>query len=175
MEMKITIYCLSILAGLLFITTQASAQSRTTSTTQDYTFAAGLKFGGYENGISGKYFMDNSTAIEGVLGFRNSGVVITGLYEINQEAFNIPELKFYYGFGAHIGAIGAGTYHRFGGGNEVYTKSQILLGADGVLGLEYMIPQSPIAVSLDLDPRIELATGPFFDIAPGLGVKYFFK
>jgi len=37
-----------------------------------------------------------------------------------------------------------------------------------------VIPKSPIALSLDLDPRAELATGPFFDIAPGLGVKYTF-
>ena len=175
--MKNTLY-LSILTVLFLISTKANSQSRTASTnanTQDYTFAAGLKFGGYENGISGKYFMNNTTSIEGVLGFRNSGVVITGLYEINQEAFNVPELKFYYGFGAHIGAIGSGNYRRFNGDSQIYHNSQILLGADGVLGLEYLIPQSPIAVSLDLNPRIELATGPFFDIAPGLGIKYFFK
>jgi len=169
--MKNFTYFLSILAALLFISVQSNAQS----TTQDYTFSAGLKFGGYENGISGKYFMDNSTAIEGVFGFRNNGVVITGLYELNQEAFNVPALKFYYGFGAHIGAIGNGTYTRYTGGKEVYSTNQILLGADGVIGLEYIIPNSPIAVSLDLNPRIEIATGPFFDIAPGLGVKYFFK
>jgi hypothetical protein len=37
-----------------------------------------------------------------------------------------------------------------------------------------VIPNSPIAVSLDLNPRLEIATGPFFDIAPGLGIKYTF-
>jgi hypothetical protein len=42
------------------------------------------------------------------------------------------------------------------------------------LGLEYKIPTAPIAISLDLNPRAELATGPFFDIAPGLGLKYTF-
>jgi len=172
--MKTTIY-LSFLIAFLFISTRSDAQSATASTTQNYTFSAGLKFGGYENGISGKYFIADNTALEGVLGFRNSGVVITGLYELNQEAFNVPALKFYYGFGGHIGAIGSGDYRRFGGGNEVYANNQILLGADGVIGLEYILPNSPIAVSLDLNPRIELATGPFFDIAPGLGVKYFFK
>jgi hypothetical protein len=101
-------------------------------------------------------------------------VVITGLYEIHQEAFGVKELKFYYGAGAHIGAIGSGLYRRFNGDDEYYNSSHILLGVDGVLGLEYVIPQSPIAVSLDLNPRAELATGPFFDIAPGLGIKYTF-
>ena len=149
------------------------AQS-TPAKTDDYQIAAGLKFGGYENGISGKYFMNNSTALEAILGFRQKGLVITGLYEIHQVAFNVPALKFYYGFGAHIGAIGSGTYKRFNGDNQIYANNQVLLGADGVIGLEYKIPDAPIAISLDLNPRIELATGPFVDIAPGLGIKYTF-
>ncbi len=173
--MKNFTYYLIVLTAFTFSATRSYAQSTSKSGTDDYTFSAGLKFGGYENGISAKYFIDNQTAIEGVLGFRGSGVVITGLYELNQEAFNVPALKFYYGFGGHIGAIGNGNYRRFSGNNELYTNNQILLGGDGVIGLEYILPNSPIAVSLDLNPRIEIATGPFFDIAPGLGVKYFFK
>lgn len=145
-----------------------------TSQAQSYQFAAGLKFGGYENGISGKYFAGNDVSLEGILGFRSGGVVITGLYEINQTAFNVAELKFYYGAGAHIGSVG-NTYQRFGGDGITSTNNQLLLGIDGVIGLEYMIPKSPIAVSLDLNPRIELASGPFVDLAPGLGVKYMFK
>jgi hypothetical protein len=165
--MKNTTYSLLFAVALLFFANQSKAQ--------DYTVAAGLKFGGYENGISGKYFMDKNTSLEGVLGFRQHGAVFTGLYEINQMAFNVPELKFYYGFGAHIGSMGAGQYKTFNGDYRYYTDAQLFLGVDGVVGLEYMIPQSPIAVSLDLNPRIELAAGPFVDLAPGLGVKYVFK
>ena len=155
-----------ILFSFLLISKRSSAQ--------DYKTAVGLKFGGYENGISAKYFTTNDVALEGLLGFRSHGVVITGLYELNQEAFGVKELKFYYGAGAHIGAVGSGLYRRFNGDDEYYNSSHILLGVDGVIGLEYVIPQSPIAVSLDLNPRVELATGPFFDIAPGLGIKYTF-
>ncbi|MCC8425092.1 hypothetical protein [Mucilaginibacter sp. UR6-11] len=165
--MKNTTYLLLIAVAFLFTTARSNAQ--------DYKAAAGLKFGGYENGISGKYFLDKSVALEGLLGFRQSGVVFTGLYEIHQEAFHVPELKFYYGFGAHIGSVGSGTYRTFNGDDRIYTKPQLLLGADGAIGLEYLIPNSPIAVSLDLNPRVELATGPFFDLAPGLGIKYIFK
>jgi hypothetical protein len=172
--MKNCCYFYVLLTVLLFFSTRSGAQT-VTSSTEDYTFSAGLKFGGYENGISGKYFIENHTAIEGVLGFRSGGVVISGLYELNMEAFNIPALKFYYGFGGHIGAIGSASYSTFLGSSETHSANQLLLGADGVIGLEYLIPQSPIAVSLDLNPPIELASGPFFDIAPGLGVKYFFK
>ena len=164
--MKKIIYCLSILCSFLLISRHSNAQ--------DYKTAVGLKFGGYENGISAKYFTLSNVALEGIIGFRDHGVVITGLYEMDQVAFGVPALKFYYGAGAHIGAVGSGVYQRFEGTNETYNKSQILLGIDGAIGLEYLIPQSPIAVSLDLNPRIELATGPFFDLAPGLGLKYTF-
>jgi hypothetical protein len=165
--MKNTTYSLLIAFAFLFFAKRSNAQ--------DYQVAAGLKFGGYENGISGKYFMDKNIALEGLLGFRQGGVVFTGLYEIHQEAFNVPALKFYYGFGGHIGSVGSGTYRTFSGNDYIYTKPQLLLGGDGVIGLEYLIPESPIAVSLDLNPRVELATGPFFDLAPGLGIKYVFK
>jgi hypothetical protein len=164
--MKKTIRCFIIITGFLFISKLSNAQG--------YTAAAGLKFGGFENGISIEYFTARNVALEGVLGFRSGGLVFTGLYEIHQEVFNVHELKFYYGAGAHLGAIGKGAYRRFNGDSQIFNKSQVLLGIDGVIGLEYVIPGSPIAVSLDLNPRAELATGPFFDIAPGLGIKYTF-
>jgi hypothetical protein len=156
----------SILLGTILFTANRS-------TAQNYQFAAGLKFGGYENGLSGKYFMTKDVALEGILGFRSGGVVITGLYEINMIAFDVPELKFYYGAGAHIGAINH-SYKRLGTSDRDEIGNQLLLGADGVIGLEYVIPKSPIAFSLDLNPRLELAHGPFFDLAPGLGIKYTF-
>jgi hypothetical protein len=143
------------------------------SEAQDYKTAVGLKFGGFENGPSIKYFMDSNTALEGILGIRSHGLVITGLYEIHQQAFDVPKLKFYYGFGAHVGSVGSGVYKRYGDDNY-YNNSHILLGADGVIGLEYKLPDAPIAFSLDLNPRLEVATGPFFDLAPGLGLKYTF-
>ena len=144
------------------------------SAAQDYKTAVGLKFGGYENGPSVKYFLDGGTALEGIVGLRSHGVVITGLYELHKPAFDVPFLKFYYGFGAHAGAVGAGTYRTFSGDNRIYTDNRLLLGADGLLGLEYKIQDAPIAISLDLNPRVEVATGPFFDVAPGLGLKYTF-
>jgi len=169
--MKTVVLSVAVLFSFMLMANKSLAQNSQDS--QDYKTAVGLKFGAYEDGISVKYFASPDISYEGILGFRDHGVVVTGLYEINQEAFNVPALKFYYGFGAHIGAEGKGDYQRLGN-DEYYNSSHILLGADGVLGLEYVIPQSPIAVSLDLNPRVELATGPFFDIAPGLGIKYVF-
>ncbi|MEO7214778.1 hypothetical protein [Mucilaginibacter sp.] len=154
-----------ILCSFLLIANRSQAQ--------DYKTAAGVKFGGYENGFSVKHFLDERTALEGIVGIRSHGAVLTGLYELHQPAFNTAGLKFYYGFGAHLGSIGKGNYRTFGN-DQYYDSNHILLGADGVLGLEYKIADAPIAVSLDLNPRLELATGPFFDLAPGLGLKYTF-
>src|SRR5665213_3037618 len=106
-----------ILGSFLLISKRSNAQ--------DYKTAVGLKFGGYENGISVKYFTTSFVALEGELGFRDNGVVITGLYEFHQEAFGLHELKFYYGAGAHIGGVGSGTYRRFNGDNQVYANSHI--------------------------------------------------
>jgi hypothetical protein len=169
-SMKKTIYFLFALTIFLIVNNTSKAQEYK----PNYQLALGLKFGGYENGIAGKYFLDNTTSLEGILGFRSHGLVVTGLYELNVNAFNTEGLRFYYGFGAHIGAVGAGIYRRFGGNNEYYDSGQVLLGADGVVGLEYVIPNSPIAISLDLDPRVEFTGGPFVDLAPGLGIKYTF-
>ena len=50
------------------------------------------------------------------------------------------------------------------------------LGVDFILGLELMIPQTPLALSLDIKPFFEVATtgNAYFGIDPGFGVKVFF-
>jgi len=164
--MKKNFICLFLSISFLMICKRSNAQ--------DYKTAVGLKFGGYENGLSIKYFTLDDVALEGVLGFRDHGALITGLYEIHTQAFGVSGLRFYYGGGAHIGAVGSGVYQNFYSNNETYNKSEILLGIDGVMGLEYVVPKSPVAISLDLNPRVEITSGPFVDIAPGLGLKYTF-
>ncbi len=159
-------YILLFSVAFLFIGKKSQAQ--------DYQTAIGLKFGAYEVGPSIKYFTDKNTALEGIIGIRDHGVVFTGLYEKSTTAFNVDKLSFYYGFGGHLGSVGSGYYKRFGGDDEYYNGKHILIGADAVVGLEYVIPNAPIAISLDLNPRLELARGPFLDIAPGLGLKYTF-
>ena len=89
--MKKLVLSIGVLASFLLMANRSQAQTQNSS---DYTIAAGLKFGGYEDGLSAKYFATSTVSYEAELGFRSHGVVFTGLYEINQEAFNVPELKF---------------------------------------------------------------------------------
>lgn len=147
-----------LLASILFFSRSAKAQS--------YQVAAGLKFS-YEFGPTGKYFINETDALEAQLGLRSHGAVFTGLWERHIAFAEVPELKIYFGFGAHIGGVGDNSNPKF--------NNTILLGADGIVGAEYLIPQSPIAISVDLNPRLELGHGPYFDLSPGIGLKYFFK
>lgn len=142
-----------------------------TAKAQNYPWAVGIKFGAYEIGPSVKYFYHDNAALEGILGLRSGGAVLTGLWEQHMTAFNVEPLKFYYGFGGHIGG-GGDRYRRIIGDTYERKKGGMLLGADGVIGLEYKFDDAPFAVSLDLNPRIEFINGSFFDIAPGLGIKY---
>jgi hypothetical protein len=149
---------------ILFINVSAKAQNYTTS--------AGLRFGGYENGLTVKHFIGSETAIEGILGFRSGGFVLTGLYEIHAPAFNEPSLTWFYGYGAHIGGTDGG-YRRYSGNNNGYGRG-LLLGADAIIGLEWQMPDLPLTLGVDLHPRLELAKGPFLDLEPALTIRYTF-
>ncbi|WCT11456.1 hypothetical protein [Mucilaginibacter jinjuensis] len=156
-----------IIAIAAFVITGKQAQAQDNS----YKTAVGLKFGGYEIGPSIKWFYDNNQALEGVFGLRSGGAVVTGLYEMHVPIFNVDKLNLFYGGGLHLGGIDKGTYDD---GRHVYTSRRVLVGFDAVIGAEYTIPNTPIAISVDLDPRLELATGSTFDLAPALGLKYAF-
>ncbi len=141
----------------------------------NYTLGAGIRGGGYENGLTVKYFNTPSTALEGILGFRPGGVVLTGLYEIHAVAFGEPSVNWFYGAGAHLGAINSDKYYRrYAGEKYYYNNNGLLFGVDGILGAEWKIPDIPFALSLDLHPRIELLKGPFLDLEPAVTVRYTF-
>lgn len=142
---------------------------------QSYNTGIGFRAGGYENGITIKHFTDSETAVEGIIGFRPGVFVVTGLYEKHATAFSEPSLKWYYGIGAHIGAISEGRrYRRYYGDDDDFYANGLLLGADAILGLEWKMPEIPFTLGVDLHPRLELAKGPFLDIEPGFSLRYVF-
>ena len=72
---------------------------------EPYMGALGIRAGSFEFGISGKYFMYDYTAVEGILGFRPGVFVATAFYEKHAPAFDVPDLLWYFGVGAHLGGI----------------------------------------------------------------------
>jgi hypothetical protein len=108
----------------------------------------------YGYGLSVKYKMTSAKAFEGILYTRWHGVNITGLYEIHKPAFQTPNWNWYYGIGGHIGFWGDGK--RYGNPWFENNNSTTILGADGILGLEYTFKEIPLNLSLDWKPALNL-------------------
>ncbi len=136
---------------------------------QDYKTAIGFR-GGYASGLTLKHFKSSNVALEGLLQFRYSGFIVTGLYEVHGNAFSTAGLNWYYGGGAHVGFFNDRYYDRFNRYNN--GDSYVEVGIDGILGLEYKIPSIPINLSLDYKPAISLIGG-FGFIGDGLTAGLF--
>jgi hypothetical protein len=119
---------------------------------QDYRTGIGLR-GGFANGLTIKHFTGEKSALEFLLASRWRGVEITVLYEIHNQAFDAERLKWYYGFGGHVGFWnGDYTNKYWGDPGTQYT----VVGIDGILGLEYSFSEVPINIGLDWKPAFNL-------------------
>lgn len=117
---------------------------------QDYKTGIGVR-AGYSSGLTIKHFLNEKAAFEGLLKTRWQGFEITGLYEINHQAFDVKGLKWFYGVGAHIGFYN-GNYVDWGTRGTTYT----VVGIDGILGLEYTFTEIPINIGIDWKPALNL-------------------
>jgi len=132
---------------------------------QDYNWAIGVR-GGYENaGITVKKGM-GGTALDFTgnwhLGSGYTALNVQGLYEWQQNITG--GLDWYYGLGAHVGMW---TVDNAG--------SDLWLGVDAVIGLEFKFPSLPIALSLDYRPGLNIlpdVSGGYGDV--GFGLKFCF-
>ncbi|MFN3403944.1 MAG: hypothetical protein ACK40G_07605 [Cytophagaceae bacterium] len=103
-------------------------------------------------------------------------------YLIQKDFFDVPNLQWYYGVG---GQFRYQTYHftyryKVHGNPFWYYGSErvtdIDIGADGVIGAEYHIPDLPLSVFADVTLFMEILDNPFlFFLQGGVGVRYNFK
>jgi hypothetical protein len=125
-----------------------------TSQAQNYTTGVGLRFE-WNSGISIKHFVNSKNAFEGMAFLfpsKGDGVEFALLYEYHGPFFEVENMNYYAGFGGHIG-----FWDRHG--------SDIVIGPDGILGLEYTFEDAPINLALDWHPFINLIG----DYEPWLG------
>jgi hypothetical protein len=140
-----------------------------------YNTAVGVRVG-ETSGLTIKGFVADDAAIEGILGLWHRGVSLTAMYELHNPAFNANGLSWYFGAGGHVALSNRRDnydWYRFGQRRYYIENGEAGLGIDGIIGLEYKIPQAPIAFSLDLKPFIEFGTrgGGWVSLDPGLGIK----
>jgi hypothetical protein len=138
------------------------------ATAQDYKTGVGLR-AGLSQGLTIKHFVGEKAAFEGLLATRWSGVEITGLYEIHNQAFEVDHLNWYYGAGAHIGFWDGNN--SWGTANTSYT----VIGIDGILGIEYNFSEAPINIGLDWKPMLNLVGySGFWADGGALSIRYIF-
>jgi len=113
------------------------------ATAQDYRLGLGIRLSNstptLNNSFSGKYFITDRSAVEGLLSF-GSRFGMGALLEIHQPFNGAPGLKWFYGAGAYVGWQDGDTY----------------LGPTGVLGLDYKFSNAPINLSIDWKPELDI-------------------
>lgn len=136
---------------------------------QDYKTSLGLR-AGVPYGLTIKHFISKSDALEGILASRWQGFVVTGLYERERWTGHYPGFNWFWGLGAHVGFWDAGNNPNL---NNTYNGA--VLGADGILGLEYTFDEIPLNLSLDLLPTVNIfgSTG-WGGINGALSIRYVF-
>lgn len=131
--------------------------STTTIQAQDaYGKSIGVR-GGFLSGVTYKHFLDFAGAIEGIVGynFENGRVVtVTGLYE--HHFFLNYQTNIYAGGGLTLGA-NSNTFRTI---------------AEGIIGIEYVMPRYPVSISLDYKPAFNIFGTEFLYNEFALSVRY---
>jgi hypothetical protein len=111
--------------------------------TSGYKLALGIRLSSasptLSNGITGKYFINDRDAIEGIVSF-GTRFGIGGLVERHQLIGSIPFFTWFYGVGGYVGFENNNTY----------------LGPTGIIGLDYKFQNAPINLSLDWKPELDI-------------------
>ena len=138
-----------MMAALLVATLTVSAQ--------EYNWAVGVRGGGFSGLTAKKYLGENS--IEAGLSFNADFVNVEATYQWQQPVIT-DGFQLYYGGGAYLGLA----------------EQYLGLGAEGVVGLEYQIPNVPLALSFDYRPTFNVLGGFGYSnfVNFGFGVKYCF-
>lgn len=131
----------------------------TAANAQSYRWAVGARVGGETAGVSVKYNFDGVNAMEGILSFPyKNGFLFNALYERYVPVID-RGFYFFYGAGGHIGKW----------------DSKFAVGADAIIGLEYRIPNMPLAISIDYKPTFNIASRTkFYMLDFALGIRAMF-
>jgi len=151
---------LFFIAAILFSACQLKAQ--------DYKTAIGIRLSSngpaVNNSVSIKHFMNPKLAIEGLFTFDNKAA-IGGLFEIHNAIPSTEGLKWFYGAGAYLGFD-----------SDKNNPDRALMGAQGIIGLDYKFVNLPLNLSLDWKPELSLVKEFSFEpAAVGASIKFTLK
>jgi hypothetical protein len=156
---------------LFMVTAVTSAQDF------DYDIGIGARIG-LAYGANVKYYLrlhptrQRRSALEGIITTRFNGVNASALYEYHNGIFDTQGLNMYIGGGAHLAVWNS---------DKVYwqtdkTGFNPYAGLDGIIGIEYVIADIPLAVSIDWKPAVNFFSDLNLMIDDiGLSFRYLFK
>lgn len=133
---------------------------------QDYKTALGLRLSSrgpaVNNSVSLKHFLNPKLAIEGLFTF-DSKAAIGALLEVHND-MSTDGLKWFYGAGAYLGFDSDKTH-----------ADRALMGAQGIVGLDYKFPNLPLNLSLDWKPELNIIDNINFEpAAVGFTIRFTF-
>ena len=148
-----------LIAAILVSATQLKAQ--------DYKTALGLRLSSngpaINNSVSFKHFMNPKLAIEALLTFDKTAA-IGALFEVHNAMPSTEGLKCFYGAGAYLGFDSDKT-----------NTDRALMGAQGIIGLDYKFANLPLNLSLDWKPELNIIDNINFEPgAVGFSIRFTF-
>lgn len=157
--MKKGIFLLACLTGLVMIQTVKAQDSETTKTVSRNNLL-GIRISSSDaavnHSITYKRFISSSTAIEGLFSFTDPGAI--GVLVEKHTGLGTSGITWFWGAGAYVG---------FSGGRR--------FGAQGVAGLDYIVPTLPLNFSLDWKPELNFASQFSFEPAAlGFSARFTF-
>ncbi len=129
--------------------------------------AVGGRFGS-ATGFSYRYTLADDRAVEGLLSVQSNSKYrrfrLGGLYQYHRPL--AENFTWFYGFGGSIGSfkykeIVTQTQHTDEDGKtwvnteRTNPSSELALSIDGIIGIEYNIPTTPLSISVDVKPYFE--------------------
>lgn len=115
-------------------------------------------------GVSGKYFINDANALQGLVGLRDGGMA---LFISGDYLYNFKPLR-------RDHAVTVGWYAGFGGSVSL-GSTDFVLGGSGIVGADFDIDVVPLDIYAEYRPLLILA--PVGDLDPasfGGGVRYYF-
>lgn len=110
-------------------------------TQAQYKHQAGVRLGSIDQALSSgftyRYFLNEKSAIEGIVNLKSEAIGLGALYERFNPITAVQGLQWFYG---------AGAYLAFEGNNN--------FGAAGIVGMDYTFPEVPINLSVDWKPEL---------------------
>lgn len=147
------IISISLFIAAIACTTIASAQAYKTGVGVRLSSAQAM----VNNSISLKHFLNERSAVEVLFSFGDP-LAIGALYEVHKP-FSSEGLQWFYGGGGYLGFVK--TWNPTKNRNE----TDVNVGAQGVLGLDYKFVNLPLNLSLDWKPELNLVSDINFEPA----------